>query len=78
VNLHTDDTGILAGLILISSAVTAAIPPRGCWPAALAIGASVIASEFYRSGRTVGRHILLGDSFFVSASLVSEQPSLCA
>jgi hypothetical protein len=50
----------LAEPILISWAVATAILPRGWWPAALVIGASVVASEFYPSGQTVGRHILLG------------------
>ncbi|HST79282.1 MAG TPA: hypothetical protein VLN58_12410 [Verrucomicrobiae bacterium] len=66
VNLHTDDTGILAGLILISSAVATSILPRGWWPVALAIGASVIASQTYRSGQTFDRHILLVAGFALS------------
>lgn len=66
VNLHTDDTGILAGLILIGSAVAAIILPRGWWPAALAIGAGVIASEFSRSGQTLNRQMILVSGFILA------------
>ncbi len=79
VNLHTDDTGILAGLILISSAVAAAIPPHGCWPAALGNRSKRdrIRVLSLRPDRRQA-HPSGADSFFVSASLASEQPSLCA
>lgn len=70
VDLHTDDTGILAGLILISSAVAAIILPRSWWPAALAIGAGVIASEFYRSGHVIGRQLVLVAGFILLLSSV--------
>ena len=67
-NLQTDDTGILAGLILISSAVAAMILPRGWWAPASVIALSVITSEFVRSGEVVGRHIILVSAFVLVLS----------
>ncbi len=65
VNLHSDDTGILASLILINSAVAAFILPRRWWWVALVIAASIVASEFYRNGASLGRHLLLVTAFVV-------------
>lgn len=70
VNLHTDDTGILAGLILINSAVVAFIVPRRWWPAATLIGVCVVASEFQRSGETLGPHIGLVAAFVMVISIL--------
>ena len=40
-DLHTDDTGIVVGLIALSSFFAAAIQPKGFWRWALIIGAGV-------------------------------------
>src|SRR5438105_4319005 len=65
-NLHTDDTGILVGMILIGSATVAAILPGRWWPAAFAMGACVIASELYRSGAHAGVALVALFVLFVS------------
>ena len=47
-NLTTDDTGIVAGLILLGSAVAAWILPPRWWPMAAGIPLCVLLSEIYR------------------------------
>jgi hypothetical protein len=69
VNLHTDDAGVLAGLILIGSAMAAFILPRSWWPAAMIVGLSVIASEYFRSGSMLGGHIAGVAAFILFLSL---------
>ena len=68
VNQHTDDTGILAGLILIGSAMATLILPRRWWPLAMIVGGCVIASEFYRSGSQMNGHVTGVAAFIVVLS----------
>ena len=78
VNLHTDDSGILAGLILINSAVVAFIVPRRWWPVATLIGVCVVASEFHRSGETLGRQIALVAAFVMVISTLGAGAGVAA
>ena len=68
VSLHTDDAGILAGLIFLGSALAAVILPQGWWPFAFAIGSCVIASEFYRNGGAAGHNLAMVAAFILMIS----------
>src|SRR5262252_8878578 len=49
-DLHTDDTGIIAGLIAITSFVAAIIEPRHAWRWAAIVAAGVPVAEAWARG----------------------------
>jgi hypothetical protein len=49
-DLHTDDTGIVAGLIAVTSFVAAIIEPRHAWRWAVIIGIGVPVAEAWAHG----------------------------
>jgi hypothetical protein len=49
-DLHTDDTGVVAGLIAVTSFAAAMIQPQSAWRWALLIGAGVPLAELWARG----------------------------
>ena len=77
-NLTTDDTGIVVGLIVLGSAVAAAILPARWWPAASLIGLCVIASEVVRRDKPMDPGFFLVAVAILAFSLAGIGASLGA
>src|SRR5205807_10249590 len=56
-DLHTDDTGIVAGLIALTSFMAAIVEPRHAWRWAAVIGVSVPIAEAWAHG--IQRNVFL-------------------